>query len=420
MPRPGAGRERRHCSQLNSQLNATGAGTCVPRSAAAYPKYPPALNGPPAQGPIAPIIAILTLSRPIISLPRMLRPSQRLRPLLRAPALWPTAHWSAAAAAPRVDIVWMFNGWQFLVPMMQKELDARPALLSRGCTIRVAEYCAAGRLDHASLAGADVLIPAMARVDDAALVAAGPGVRLVYQPAVDTSRIDTAACAARGIPVCHAPGANANALAETILMLMLAVARRLKEGIARAHAPPGGWGGPAGFELRGRTLGIVGASGHSGALLSQVCGPGGLGMRVLGTRSTSTRAEFEAMLSAADVVSVNCLLNDATRGLIGAPELALMKPGAVLVNCARGDIVDRAALEHALDSGHLGGAGLDVHWQEPCAPGDSLLLRDNVVATPHLGASTEQFFDAVSHQLADNVAAVLAGGSEAPGLRHRL
>merc|ERR1712216_917424 len=132
----------------------------------------------------------------------------------------------------------------------------------------------------------------------------------IYQPAVDTSRIDIAACAKRGVPVCHAPGSNANALAETIVMMMLAVARRLPEGLRRCQNPPSGWGGPAGVELRGRTLGIIGATGHSGLLLQHIC-RNGLCMNVIGVNSKSTRQEFEALLRQSDIVSINCLLTDA-------------------------------------------------------------------------------------------------------------
>lgn len=308
-----------------------------------------------------------------------------------------------------VDIVWMHNGWDFLVPMMQKRLDL---ITSHRCVIRQATYDDHARLELSSLTGARVLVPAMAAVTPEALDAAGPGLELVYQPAVDTSRINTAACAERGIPACNSPGSNANALAESIVMLMLALARDLPGGIDRCLNPPDGWGGPAGTELRGTTLGIIGDTGHSGALLKTICGSG-FGMTVRGTSSKSSRAEFEAMLAESDFLSINCVLNDSTRNLLSDAEFALMKEGAILINCARAGIVDRSALEAALDSGRLRGAGIDVHWEEPCEVDDPLLRRPNVIGTPHLGASTQQFFDNVSELLRVNVEAILAGDKEA-------
>ena len=332
------------------------------------------------------------------------RPCCRPRPLSQA----------ATPPRPAVDVVWMHNGWEMIVPMMQRRLDE---IETHACTVRQASYSEEGELQLESLAGAHVLVPAMAFVTEERLAAAGDGLALVYQPAVDTSRIDVEACRARGIPVCHAPGSNANALAEAIVMLMLAVARGLPEGIARTAAPPEGWGGPAGTELRGRTLGIIGVTGHSGQLLRQIC-EAGFGMRVLGTTSTSTDAEVATLLAESDFISVNCVLNDATRGLLGTREFARMKKGAVLINCARAGIVDRDALAAALDSGQLGAAALDVHWEEPCQPGDSIVSRPNVIATPHLGASTQQFFDNISELCLRNTRAVL---EESPAdLLHRL
>ena len=141
-------------------------------------------------------------------------------------------------------------------------------------------------------------------------------------------------------------------------------------------------------------------------------------MRVRGTNSRSTRAEFEALLAESDFLSINCALNDSTRHLLGDKEFGLMKDGAILINCARADIVDRVALETALDGGRLRGVGLDVHWDEPCDAGDSLLLRPNVIGTPHLGASTQQFFDNVSELLRVNVNAILK--HDLSQLRHRV
>jgi len=304
-----------------------------------------------------------------------------------------------------VDVVWMHNGWQFLIPRFQRALDE--GIPGKKCRVRAAEYDASPKIVLSSLKGAHVLIPAMAFVTEEVLEAAGPQLQLVYNPAVDVSRIDQDACRVRSIPVCHAPGCNANALAESIVMLMLAIARKLPQGIQRCKNPPAGWGGPSGAELRGKTLGIVGITGHSGRRLQQICG-NGFGMTVLGVSSKSSRAELEELLKASDYVSLNLGLTEATKSFMSEKEFGLMKEGAVLINSARGGLVDRDALEAALDSGRLGAAGLDVWWEEPCQPDDPLLGRENVVGTPHLGASTDQFFDAISELCVENVKALVA------------
>jgi len=200
-------------------------------------------------------------------------------------------------------------------------------------------------------------------------------------------------------------------------MLMLTLARKLPQGIQRCKNPPEGWGGPSGVELRGKTLGIIGITGHSGQMLRQIC-ESGFGMRVVGVTSKSSRDELEDVLRASDYVSLNLILTDPTKNFMSEREFGLMKEGAVLINAARGGLVDRGALEAALDSGKLGGVALDVWWEEPCQPDEPLLRRENVVGTPHLGASTEQFFNAVSRLCVENVKALIAKDEDA--LRTRI
>ncbi len=164
-------------------------------------------------------------------------------------------------------------------------------------------------------------------------------------------------------------GYNAAATAEVAVMLMLMLARRADE--ARCALAARHIGEPVGRELSCKTLGLVGL----GCVGSRVAAAGtALGMHVISTRSTSTRAELEALLKASDVVSLHCQLTPATRGLIGARELDLMKPGALLINTARADVVDKEALLAALSSGQLGGVGLDVHWSEPPDMGEPLYM----------------------------------------------
>jgi len=233
---------------------------------------------------------------------------------------------------------------------------------------------------------------------DAALLDRLPGLRLVAQMAVGYDNIDVAACRARGIKVTHTPDALTESTAELAFGLVLAVARRFHEGEALVRS--GAWRGFSptlllGRELSGRTLGIVGY-GRIGRALGRRAQA--FGMRVI----ASTRGEapfspdgvashvpFARLLSESDVVSLHCPATASTRHLVGDEELAAMQPGALLVNTARGTVVDEGALVRALERRHLGGAGLDVYEREPTVhPG--LLGRSDVVLLPHLGSATAE------------------------------
>lgn len=250
---------------------------------------------------------------------------------------------------------------------------------------------------------ATILLPSNALIDRAVLDAA-PHLRLIQQPAVGTEAIDLDAARARGVPVCNAPGTNPLSVAEAALFLVLALARRLRTA-ARSFSEAR-IGAPVGTELHGKTLLVVG-TGQSGSRLSRAAEA--LGMRALGIASRTPRADFLAMCTIADVVSVHCPLTPATRGLFGDDVFAAMKPGAFLVNCARGPIVDRAALVRALDGGRLAGVGLDVFWDEPWDPNDPLFHRDDVIAMPHIAGSTVEAFTRIADIVAENVRRSLAG-----------
>ena len=250
---------------------------------------------------------------------------------------------------------------------------------------------------------ADVILPSNANLDRATIEAASK-LRLIQQPAVGTDAIDLEAARLRGVPVCNAPGTNPFSVAEAALLLMLALARRYK-GAARAFADAR-VGSPVGVELHNKTLLVVGA-GQSGSRFARAAEA--IGMRALSIRSRTPRADFLAMCTVADVVSVHCPLTPDTRGLIGAEVLAAMKPGAFLVNCARGPIVDRAALVHALESGRLGGVGLDVFWEEPWDPKDPLFQREDVITLPHVGGTTVEAFTCIADIVGENIRRMLAG-----------
>jgi phosphoglycerate dehydrogenase-like enzyme len=293
-------------------------------------------------------------------------------------------------------VLYCGTGWLDAVPLYAEALAA--AGLDAAVSIADPSVALAEQL-----AEVDVALPSNAPFG-AHEFAAAPRLRLVQQPASGFEGIDLAAARERGVPVCNAPGANADSVAQAALLLLLSLARRVQA--ARQAFARGRIGGPVGLELTGRTLGIVGL-GRSGARLAEVAGA--LGMRAEGVRRADGRAGLLALLARADAVSLHCPLDERTRGMIDDEAFATMRPGALLVNVARGGIVDRGALERALAGGRLGGVGLDVFWREPWDARDPLFARDDVVTLPHVAGSTREAFARVGAVLARNARAVLAG-----------
>jgi phosphoglycerate dehydrogenase-like enzyme len=249
----------------------------------------------------------------------------------------------------------------------------------------------------------DVLLPSNAHIT-ADVIAAAAKLRLIQQPAAGTEGIDKPAAAARDIPVCNAPGTNHVSVAELALYLLLALARRAPVAARRFAARE--VGAPLGIELAGKTLGIIGM-GRSGTALADRARA--LGMTVIALRRGATAADRHAFFSACDAVSIHCPLTPETRGLVGAEALARMKPGAFLINVARGGVIDRGALVEALAAGRLGGVGLDVHWHEPPDPADPLYLDPRVVALPHVAGSTEEAFARIADVVVENLRRIVAG-----------
>jgi phosphoglycerate dehydrogenase-like enzyme len=260
-----------------------------------------------------------------------------------------------------------------------------------------------GRPIAAQVEGVTLIIPSDGRIDEDVFEAA-TSLELVQQTATGTEGIDLDAAKRRGIPVCNAPGKNAAAVAETALFLILALVKRLPR--ARRAFGEGIVGEPAGRELEGKTLGIVGL-GASGSRLARAAES--LGMRVVSVGSKASEADRARLFEESDVLSLHCPLTDETRGLVDEVALSRMKKGALLVNCARGPVVDRDALVAALEAGRLGGVGLDVHWREPADPKDPLYARDDVVALPHVAGSTEESFDRLVGVLFENLRRLRAG-----------
>jgi glyoxylate reductase len=282
----------------------------------------------------------------------------------------------------------------------------------------------AGRLEREQLLalveGADVAVTMLYdRVDDEFLDAAGTDLRGVCNVAVGFDNVDLAACARRGIVVTNTPGVLDDATADLAFALILAARRRLGEGerLVRAGTPwQWGMGFMVGHDLRGGRLGIVGL-GAIGALVAARGRAFGMEIAYHGRSESphaaelkATRLDLDELLATSDVLSLHTPLTPETRHLIGARELALMKPTATLVNTARGAVVDEAALVEALREGKIAGAGLDVFEDEPNVhPG--LLELENVVLLPHIGSATVETRAAMAELAARNAIAIANGES---------
>jgi D-3-phosphoglycerate dehydrogenase len=282
-----------------------------------------------------------------------------------------------------------------------------------------AEVTAPGKMERTELLGAIVdhdalIVRSETRVDDELLVRAA-GLRVIGRAGAGLDNIDVEAATRRGVLVMNTPGANAVATAEHTWALLLAVARRLPA--AERSLRGGAWERSrfVGVQLAGKTIGLVGLGrvGREVARRAQ-----GFGMRVLAydpylAADTAEElrvelADLDRLLAESDVISLHAALTDETRNLLDEDRLARIKPGALLINCARGGLVDEAAVARALDEHRLAGAAFDVFGFEPPA-GSPLIGRDDVVVTPHLGASTAEAQRDVSVQIVDQVLAALRG-----------
>ncbi|HSJ90617.1 MAG TPA: D-glycerate dehydrogenase [Ilumatobacter sp.] len=256
------------------------------------------------------------------------------------------------------------------------------------------------------------------RVDDSFLDAA-PNLLIVANVAVGYNNIDVDACRRRGIVVTNTPGVLTDATADLAMALVLVVTRRLGEGerLVRSGSP-WEWGMfmMLGTGLQGRTLGIVGM-GEIGEALAERARAFGMSIVYHNRRQVDTVTEerlgarlvtLDDLLATSDVVSLNCPYTPETHHLIDDAALRCMRPGAFLVNTARGPIVDEEALVHALQEGVIAGAALDVYEHEPVVhPG--LLELDNAVLVPHLGSATIETRSAMAELAARNVVEVVSG-----------
>ncbi len=272
--------------------------------------------------------------------------------------------------------------------------------------------CAEDRIAE-SIAGVDVVVPAMCRITREIMEAGS--MRLIHQWGAGLEGVDIQAARERGIWVANVPTGstyNAESVADLALLLILALTRRLP--LAQANIGAGVLGAPMGKLLGQCTVCLFGLGNIGRAIARRLHG---FGTRLIGI-NRQPNADLSREFSLADCFAADerlralaqsdgvvlCLpLTAATRGCIAAAELAAMPRGSFVVNVGRGALIDYDALVAALASGHLGGAGLDVFWQEPIDPADPLLRLPNVIATPHIGGITRQSYQAILDALVANI-----------------
>lgn len=257
-----------------------------------------------------------------------------------------------------------------------------------------------------------------------ATIEAMPRLKLIQRWGVGFDKVDIAAAGERGVPVVIAPGANATPVSELALLLMLALYRnlvKLHNGMVQ-----GRWEKEKfidnSFMIKGKTVGLIGCGAIGRQVAKKVRAFGAEvvyydAFRLPETTEQElglTYRELDEVLANADIVSLHLPLLDSTRGMIGQREIALMKPGAVLINTARGGIVDTAALAEALAGKRIAGAGLDVFDSEPLAADSPLRALDNVVLTPHVGGNTADMSMDMVDICLENIFAVRDGRPLSP------
>jgi D-3-phosphoglycerate dehydrogenase len=251
-----------------------------------------------------------------------------------------------------------------------------------------------------------------------AAIAACPSLRVISKHGAGYDNVDVAAATQRNIPVFYTPGSNAQSVAELVFGLAVAVARTVLQHDRALRS--GEWvRAGAGLQLSGRTLGVVGL-GNIGGKVARL--GAAFGMRVIGydpylrKPPCETVASLGALLSQAQVLTLHCPLSDETRGMIGSAELALLPDDAIVINTARGGVVDEKALASAIVSRKVFGAGFDVFAAEPMPAGHPFHAIPYVVMTPHVGGSTRESLDAVARQSVRNVLGFLNGQAQDPAL----
>ncbi len=249
------------------------------------------------------------------------------------------------------------------------------------------------------------------------VIEAGKRLKIIGRAGIGVDNIDVAAASRRGIIVENAPSGNAVTTAEHALCLLLSLARHIPQATASMKAGKWDKNKFSGTEIMGKSLGVVGLGNIGRIAADRVRG---LKMKVLACdpfigREAAARlgvelVDMDELLARADFITVHTPLTNETRGMIGAAALARTKRGVLVVNAARGGVVDEDALLAALESGHVGGAALDVFAEEPPAAGSALVAHPRVICTPHLGASTDEAQEKVAIEVAEQIAAFAEHG----------
>lgn len=282
-------------------------------------------------------------------------------------------------------------------------IDARPALSLEDDSLRRA------------LEGAWALVPGNAPRLGPGFFELAPRVRLIAKLGAGYDNIDMPEATRRGVLVCTTPGANTGAVADYTLGLILALCRRIP-GVDR-DVRAGGWEKVKGVELSGKTLGLVGAGAIGRAVAARAAG---FGMRlmaydpwwpeeaaaVLGL----VRVELDEVFEKADILSLHCPLTGETRNVVDRRALGLMKPSALLINTARGGLIDEEALAEALSEGRLAGTALDAFAEEPLAVESPLRLSERVILSPHTAWFTEEAMTRMTDWTVDQIISVGQGG----------
>lgn len=264
---------------------------------------------------------------------------------------------------------------------------------------------------------AEGLIIRIGHIDRAAMEQC-PNLKVIGRPGVGVDNVDVKAATELGIPVVIAPGANTRSVAECAFTMMLTAAKDMVR--ADRELRKGNWAMRSeykAYELYGKTLGLVGC-GHIGNILASLCTAIGMSVMVYDPFLKREVVEEQGyvycedltdILKTADVISLHVPLTEQTRDLIGEQELSLMKSTAILINCARGGIINEKALCEALSKHQIMACALDVFEHEPVKPDDPLLALDNIIVYPHMAGQTKEAAAGVATGAAEGVAAVIAG-----------
>jgi D-3-phosphoglycerate dehydrogenase len=269
----------------------------------------------------------------------------------------------------------------------------------------------------AAIADADALVIRSATKVTKEVIAAGAKLAVIGRAGIGVDNVDVPAASARGIVVMNTPGGNTVTTAEHALALLISLARHIPQATASMKAGKWEKNKFVGTELYNRTLGVVGL-GNIGRIVAERAQ--GLGMKVIAhdpflsadaaAKLDVELADFDSLLARADIISIHVPKTKETTGLLGKRAFAKVKKGVLIVNAARGGIVDEDALLEALNEGVVGGAGLDVFVEEPAKAGHPLIAHERVICTPHLGASTEQAQVNVSVAVAEQIRDFLVSG----------